>query len=160
MKFAFILLGVGSALGRDLIAEKQWKLGSFILLKLVKRKRQITPEVIQTLNDRIITGQTVNQYTGNFLYTTGISFYKLCFFAECVYLLSKNMPLCMVENSHHVIKLMESLVQIPEIVANNLLEAIIPLTKMSHTIRDQLILLLRKALYSRYLHSVSFYKIA
>lgn len=66
VNLAFIFLGVGSALGRDLVAEKQWKLGSKLLLKLVKRKRQIVPTVIQTLNNRILTGQSVSQYTGNF----------------------------------------------------------------------------------------------
>lgn len=60
------------------------------------------------------------------------------------------MALCMIDNLHKVIKLMEALVQVPELVANNLLEAVIPLTKISHSIRDHLILLLRKALYSRY----------
>lgn len=66
VKFAYVLLGVGSALGRDIIAEKQWKLGSQILLKLVKRKRQIAPDVIQTLGNCILTGQNVGQYTGQY----------------------------------------------------------------------------------------------
>lgn len=79
VRFAFILFGVGSALGRDIIAEKQWKLGSFILLKLVKRKRQIAPDVIQTLNDRIITGQSVNQYTGDYVVMVVFVFCNLYF---------------------------------------------------------------------------------
>lgn len=59
------------------------------------------------------------------------------------------MSLIMLENQSGVIELVEYLVQVPGPVANNLLDAILPLTKVSPTIRDHLILLLRKALYSR-----------
>lgn len=65
VNFSFTLLGIGSALGRDPIAEKQWKLGIKILLKLIKRRRQIAPVVLQNLNNRILTGQNVGQYIGN-----------------------------------------------------------------------------------------------
>lgn len=54
----------------------------------------------------------------------------------------------MIENLSCVIELMEALLQIPPTPANDLLNAIIPLTKISPTIRDQLIILLRKALYA------------
>lgn len=67
---SFTLLGIGSALGRDPIAEKQWKLGTKILLKLVKRRRQIAPVVLQNLNNRIITGQNMNQYIGKYFFIT------------------------------------------------------------------------------------------
>lgn len=67
VNFSFTLLGIGSALGRDPIAEKQWKLGIKILLKLVKRRRQIAPSVLQTLSNRIVTGQNVSQYLGDFI---------------------------------------------------------------------------------------------
>lgn len=65
VNLAYVLLGVGSALGRDPIAEKQWKLGQLILLKIIKRKRQIAPDVIQRITNHIFTGQSVNQYTGS-----------------------------------------------------------------------------------------------
>lgn len=58
------------------------------------------------------------------------------------------MPLSMIENLSCVTELMETLVQIPASTANDLLDAIIPLTKISPTIRNHLIILLRKALYS------------
>lgn len=59
------------------------------------------------------------------------------------------MPLSMLENLSCVYELMEALVQIPASTANDLLDAVIPLTKISPSIRDHLIILLRKALYSR-----------
>lgn len=128
---SFTLLGIGSPLGRDPIAEKQWKLGTKILLKLLKRKRQIAPIILQTLTNRILTGHSVNQYT------------------ECVYLMSKNMPLSLIENMNRLIELVDILVQVPANVAADLLDAVIPLSKLSHSVRDHLIILLRKALYSR-----------
>lgn len=73
VNFSFALLGIGSALGRDSIAEKQWKLGIKILLKLVKRRRQIAPVILKTLENRIVTGQNVNQYIGNYFFCFRIS---------------------------------------------------------------------------------------
>ncbi|XP_018565780.1 Fanconi anemia group I protein [Anoplophora glabripennis] len=129
--FGFTLLGVGSALGRDPIAEKQWTLGNIILLKIIKRKRQIAAVIIQSLCNHIVTRQAVSQYI------------------ELLYLLSRTLPLLMLENQSCVVELMESLGQIPGSTANQLLDALIPLTKVSPTLRDHLIILLRKALYSR-----------
>lgn len=65
VNFSFALLGIGSALGRDPIAEKQWKMGMKVLLKLIKRKRQIAAIALKTLNNRILTEQNVGQYIGN-----------------------------------------------------------------------------------------------
>ncbi|CAG9823300.1 unnamed protein product [Phaedon cochleariae] len=131
VSFAFTLLGVGSALGRDIIAEKQWNLGNLILLKVIKRKRQIALTIIQTLSNHIVTRQSVSQYI------------------ECLYIISKTLPLLMLENQSCIIELVDGLIQVPGPIANQLLEALMPLTKVSPTIRDHLIILLRKALYSR-----------
>lgn len=65
VNFAFVLLGIGSALGRDIMAEKQWTLGNMILLKIIKRKRHIAPNIIETLSNHIVTGHNVTQYIGN-----------------------------------------------------------------------------------------------
>lgn len=68
MNFSFALLGIGSALGRDPIAEKQWKLGIKLLLKLMKRRSHIASVVLKTLNNNILTEQNVGQYIGISLY--------------------------------------------------------------------------------------------
>lgn len=64
VNFSFALLGIGSALGRDPIAEKQWKMGMKVLLKLIKRKREIAAIALKTLNNRILTEQNIGQYIG------------------------------------------------------------------------------------------------
>ncbi|XP_072384850.1 Fanconi anemia group I protein homolog [Diabrotica undecimpunctata] len=131
VNFAFVLLEVGSALGRDVIAEKQWSLGNTILLKIIKRKRLIALTILQTLGNHIVTRQSVSQYI------------------ECLYILSRSMPLLMLENQSCIIELIDCLVQVSPHVADQLLDALIPLMKVSPTIRDHMIVYLRKALYSR-----------
>ncbi|CAH1104215.1 unnamed protein product [Psylliodes chrysocephalus] len=131
VNFAFVLLGVGAGLGRDIIAEKQWTLGNTILLKIIKRKRQIALTILNTLSNHIVARQAVSQYI------------------ECLYLISRTMPLLMLENQSCIMELIECLVHINTTTANQLLDALIPLTKVSLNIRDHLIIYLRKTLYSR-----------
>nr|CAI5817017.1 unnamed protein product [Callosobruchus analis] len=130
VNFGFVLLGVGSALGRDIIAEKQWNLGNMILLKIIKRKQHTAMTIIQTLCNNIVTRQSAMQYI------------------ECLYILSRSLPLLMLESQSCIVELMDSLMQIPGSTANQLLDALIPITKVSPSLRDHLIMLLKKALYS------------
>lgn len=102
-----------------------------ILLKITKRKHTIARTVLQTISNCIVTRQSNSQYI------------------ECLYVISKNFPLLMLENQSCIVELMDSLVQIPGQVANFLLDALIGLTKVSPTSRDHLIILLRKSLYAR-----------
>ncbi|XP_056642069.1 Fanconi anemia group I protein isoform X1 [Diorhabda sublineata] len=132
VNFAFVLLEVGSALGRDVIAEKQWNLGNMILLKIIKRKSSIASNIIKTLGNHIVSRQSVSQYI------------------ECFYILSRSMPLVMLENQSCIIELIDCLVQLQARVADQLLDALIPLVKVSPNVRDHLIIYLRKALYSRF----------
>lgn len=64
VNLAFILLGAKAAKGRETVAEKLWKFGGFILVKLIKKHNEATSTVLQRLIDCIISGQTVTQYTG------------------------------------------------------------------------------------------------
>jgi hypothetical protein len=64
VNLAFILLGAKAAKGRETVAEKLWKFGSFILVKLIKKHNEAASTVLQRLTDCIITGQAVTQYTG------------------------------------------------------------------------------------------------
>jgi len=64
VNLAFILLGAKAAKGRETVAEKLWKFGGFILVKLIKKHNEATGTVLQQLIDCIISGQAVTQYTG------------------------------------------------------------------------------------------------
>lgn len=61
---AYGLLEVGAALGRDPIAEKQWELGTYIVVKVLQRKSRITSWVLNELNKRIIKSNNSTQYAG------------------------------------------------------------------------------------------------
>ncbi|KAL3277410.1 hypothetical protein HHI36_012759 [Cryptolaemus montrouzieri] len=133
VNFAFVLLNIKSGLPLifiDPIAEKEWNLGILILLKIVRHKRNKGGVIVKELINNVLTDQNVTQYI------------------ECLYLLSRNLTLILLENQSCVIEIMEDLIQVPGATAIQLLDAIVPLTKVSSTIRDHLILLLRKALYS------------
>lgn len=62
VSLGFVLLGVGSQLGRDIIAEKQWELGINIFVELIKKKRHIASTVIQTICNHILTDSNPMQY--------------------------------------------------------------------------------------------------
>lgn len=65
VNLGFVLLGVGALLGREsLIVKKQWNLGKFVLLHLVKEKHHIAHVILQKLCDLIIMGNSVTQYIG------------------------------------------------------------------------------------------------
>jgi hypothetical protein len=64
VNLAFILLGAKAVKGRETVAEKLWKFGGFIVVKLIKKHNEATGTVLQRLVDCIISGQAVTQYTG------------------------------------------------------------------------------------------------
>lgn len=70
--------------------------------------------------------------------------------SDCFQQFSLKFPFITSENKSCLIELMEALISVSEDCAEIILDIIIPLTKVSPSLRDHLILLLRKALYSRY----------
>lgn len=63
--------------------------------------------------------------------------------------MSRSLAILMLENKSIIVLLMEGLMQMQLNNAIQLLDALIPIAKVSPTIKDHLILLLKKALYSR-----------
>lgn len=55
----------------------------------------------------------------------------------------------MLENQCILIHLIEEILELPADISRCIIDAVIPLVKVSPTIRDNLILLLRKALFSK-----------
>lgn len=64
VNMSFVLLAVGSPLGQEVVVKKMRHIGMYTLLKLMKRKHQISVTVINTAINAIISGQNVNQYIG------------------------------------------------------------------------------------------------
>ncbi|GLV41723.1 Fanconi anemia complementation group I [Carabus blaptoides fortunei] len=127
----FILLSVNVGVGNKHIAQIQWELGTFILLKVMKKKREVSSTIIQQLCNKIIVGQNISHLT------------------ECLHQMCRNLTLTMLENQTIIIQLIEQILIIPGLSSRHIINSILPLIKVSLTIRDNLILILRKALYSR-----------
>lgn len=68
VNFGFTLLSVSFALGRDAIVEKQWILGTMILLKIIKKRRNVASIVLKTFCNHILTRNSATQYIGKFNY--------------------------------------------------------------------------------------------
>lgn len=63
---SFLMMGVGTKLGDEVHTGTLWDIGNKILQKLIKKRFEIGPTVIQCLTDRIIRGgAAVSQYTSN-----------------------------------------------------------------------------------------------
>nr|XP_022920063.1 Fanconi anemia group I protein-like [Onthophagus taurus] len=132
VNLCFVLLGASPLLGRESrIVSKQWDLGKSILLKLIKREVQIAPSVLKRLCEEIVTYNSTFQYS------------------DCFFGFSKQFPVLILENKGYILQMLESLILCPGNVSEQVLEAVVPLTKPSPTLRDHLILLLRKGLHSR-----------
>lgn len=65
INLGFILLSANFGVGNKHIVEIQWELGTFILLKVMKKKREVSSTIIQQLCNSIIVGQNVSHLTGN-----------------------------------------------------------------------------------------------
>ncbi|KAJ9598016.1 hypothetical protein L9F63_026878 [Diploptera punctata] len=76
-------------------------------------------------------GQSVQQYT------------------NCLHQMARTVPLVLNEYRSTIINLVELLAQLPGSVAEDVVYAILPTVKAFHSLRDVLIMVLRKALFSR-----------
>ncbi|GJQ77090.1 FANCI [Trypoxylus dichotomus] len=130
----FVKIIQNSLNDRDLVIQGLVNL-SFVLLGvgtvLVKEKHHTAHTILQKLYNHIVLGNNIVQYV------------------DCFRSFALKFTYITLENKSCVLQLMDSLVSVPEYCAEAILDTVIPLTKVSPTLRDHLILLLRKALYSR-----------
>lgn len=131
VNLTFVLLSTASSIGREHHVEKMWSIGKNIIKELIKKKRDLSQIIIQKLCNLIITGQNVHQYI------------------RCLQMISKRFGLTFLENQKCIVELIEQSIQVSGPVASEILDVILPLTKLSHTTRDNLILMLRKGLHSK-----------
>ncbi|XP_069697907.1 Fanconi anemia group I protein [Periplaneta americana] len=130
VNLAFLLLGATAAIGKEAVAERLWGFGTFLLVRLVKKHHAVTGTVLKLLTKRI-SGQAVTQYI------------------DCLYQMSLSVPLVLSEYRSIIINLLESLTQLPGHVAENVVYAVLPIVRVFPSLRDVLIIVLRKALFSR-----------
>ncbi|KAK0173374.1 hypothetical protein PV328_006584 [Microctonus aethiopoides] len=108
------------------------EIGIRIIEKLVRKRHEIGPTVIQSLTNKIVaSGTSVSQYV------------------ECLSYMCRKSTLIVLDSQGWISTLLEQLLLIPGIAATQVLHATLPLMRVSTTIRDSLVLILRKALYRK-----------
>ncbi|PNF15306.1 hypothetical protein B7P43_G01000 [Cryptotermes secundus] len=131
VNLAFILLGAKAAKGKESVAEKLRRFGMFVLVRLTRKHTETTGPVLQRLTDCIITGQDITQYT------------------DCLHQMAMTIPLVFNEHRAIIIALLEMLTKLPGPVAENVVYAMLPIVRSFPSLRDVLIMVLRKALFAR-----------
>ncbi|XP_033210804.1 Fanconi anemia group I protein isoform X2 [Belonocnema kinseyi] len=128
--FASTLMSVEKRMSHEevLLAE----LGVKIIQKVAQRVDISGKYILQLLSEKIlISSCSVSQYT------------------DCLAFLCQKLTMTVLDNKILVVGLLEQLLSIPGGVAMQVLYAILPITKISNSIRDTVVLVLRKALTTR-----------
>ncbi|KAG8224015.1 hypothetical protein J437_LFUL001092 [Ladona fulva] len=133
---------------RERLVERAWHLGSGLLLLLAKRVNSMATPVLKTVLSSIIAGQSVT---------------TMAHLSGCLAKMSLGMPLMMLENQSILIEKVNSVMVIGDSISDEeeevlsvrqeVVDAILPLVKVSSYIRDSLILIMRKSMFSRSLKS-------
>ncbi|XP_039277533.1 Fanconi anemia group I protein [Nilaparvata lugens] len=115
--------------------EPLWKLGHIMIVMLVKRQRHVTSTVLQQLTTSICYGQSEYHLT------------------DCLYRICEIGTFVVLENQSVLVNFFDFLNQLPGETAESVVSAIIPVVRISTKLRDNLILVLRKALFSKEIES-------
>lgn len=106
-------------------------LGSRLLLKVVKRQKESARSVLEPLTARILESRREPQYT------------------EALRVILREAATILMEQPALLTELVEQLPSLSHFSARRSLLALLPLVRLSRHLRDSLILVLRKALFSR-----------
>ncbi|KAI4488492.1 hypothetical protein M0802_011598 [Mischocyttarus mexicanus] len=131
MDLAFVLMDTEHSTGKN-SKYSIHKIGIQILQKLLKKKHEICGTVLQLLTDKIIAGGLlISQYT------------------DCLTYMCHKIAMNVLDFQTYIITLLDQLLCVPGIAAVQILYAILPLIQLSSSIKNNLILALRKALYKK-----------
>lgn len=131
VNLAFELLRVAPIKGKEAASDQVWDFGTFVLVRLMRFQRHVANTVLQRLCDCIITGEGIQQYI------------------RCLGQMCREMRLVVIEQSSVIIGLLSFLRVIQWSIARDIVLAVLPIVLHSSSVRDNLILVLRKALFSR-----------
>nr|CAD7574251.1 unnamed protein product [Timema californicum] len=133
LNLGFILLDITSVSGNISDLGKLWSLGSHIVLSLVRQESSVISKALEKLSFHISTRGAMKQHF------------------DCLYELSMRVPMAMYECRSEITKMLQNLLYRPSSESECVMKALIPLTKTFPTLKDMLIINLRKGLYSRIL---------
>ncbi|XP_001605378.1 Fanconi anemia group I protein [Nasonia vitripennis] len=128
--FAFVLLGIDRKAGTE--HHLPWEYGCKIVQKIARKRSDAGGTILEILVDKIVrAGSNVIQYT------------------DCLSYMCRRLTMTVLEHQVWITTLLEQLLVIPGSAASQVLRAILPLMRVSGSIRDNLIMSLRKALYRK-----------
>ncbi|KAK6639718.1 hypothetical protein RUM43_007993 [Polyplax serrata] len=130
VNLAFSLLGSKGKV-KEMNSEKVWNLGSTLLVDLIQKYPHVTQEVVKNLVNQISQVHDSSQFT------------------DCLIRIACKRPLSLLDCSSMIMQLLGNVcARLSSLIGQKVLYAVLPLTKMSPALRDNLIVFLRKALFS------------
>jgi len=126
----FALLDHGSVLKVDSKLKAVHNLGARLLLKVVKKQSHSASSVMEPLTSRILVSKKAPQYT------------------EALMIIVKDTATILMEQPKIVSELVENIQRLSYPTARRTLSGLLPLVRFSRALRDSIILVLRKALFS------------
>ncbi|XP_066938275.1 Fanconi anemia group I protein isoform X1 [Macrobrachium rosenbergii] len=132
----FKLLESGGTLkGETYASQKAVSLASVILPLILKKQPHLAAAILSKISNCIVSASSPIQYI------------------EILGKLAKLSPLVLLEHSNLIQEQLEYLVFLPLSAASHLLQALLPLFKMSMGLKDSLMMILRKMLFSKQVES-------
>ncbi|CAL7938106.1 unnamed protein product [Xylocopa violacea] len=113
-------------------AAATWPIGSKIIQKIVKKRHETIPVVLEELITKIVIGNTSTTH-----------------YTECLKYMCRELSIIVLDHQVLIMTILERLLFLPSTVATQVLNAIFPLMRVSPNIRENIILTLRKALYRK-----------
>ncbi|XP_026674075.1 Fanconi anemia group I protein isoform X2 [Ceratina calcarata] len=113
-------------------ATVMWHIGSDIIQEIIKKRHETVPAVLQELINKIVSGGTsTTHYTG------------------CLKYACRELSMIVLDHQALIMTILERLLFLPSTVASQVLNAMSPLMHVSANIRENILLILRKALYRK-----------
>ncbi|XP_046385441.1 Fanconi anemia group I protein [Ischnura elegans] len=129
---------------KERMVQRAWRLGSTLLLLLAKKENSMATPVLKAILSNIIAGETP---------------IVMAHFTGVLVKMSVSMPLMMLDNQSIFIEKISSLMLVGgdldgdedegSSVCQDAVNALIPLVKISSYVRDSLVLIMRKSMFSR-----------
>ncbi|KAK1122548.1 hypothetical protein K0M31_008998 [Melipona bicolor] len=109
-----------------------WHIGSEIIREIIKKRHETVPLILQELINKIIAGGVTTTH-----------------YIDCLKHMCRELSMIVLEHQVWIMTILERLLFLHPTVANQVLFAIFPLARVSPNIRENLLLILRKALYRK-----------
>ncbi|XP_076651610.1 Fanconi anemia complementation group I isoform X3 [Halictus rubicundus] len=130
IELAFVLMSTSQKFKHN--AAVLWNTGTDIIREIIKKRHETVSTVLQELIDKIIAGGT-----------------PMVHYTDCLKYACRELSVIILDHQIWIMTLLERLLFLPAVVADQVLFAILPLMHVSPNIRENLLLTLRKALYRK-----------